>query len=1796
MEDLLSGYDFMTAFLSHTLVLAGFALLLFTWRRGSILSNSFTRTFTCIVCFTGAPFGSSALAQIAVTNVIPIEPYFETWDYATAGGKGRACGYYLYGRFPAYSDYTATGDYKVEAFDSAGRPVTPEWSETSPGPGENFVFGVSGSWTVGPAQSVKCPTPYAVASKWTATLVVPPPTVSFAFNDAPGVPGRIKFVSFSRDPLRKRLDFQWKFGDGTEDTFPAPSHDYAKPGEYQVVLRATNPAGAFNTRTNTVVVNPPRLRVSLDFVDRKDSRPALGETVKVRATVRASREGLGALSNVQFTGSPVLGIPEVFELVTAPESTGIGDLQPGDSRVFDWTLKVVNAGKFTLRTADLTGKDAAQRAVVGEVGELPGNVSGLLVDIVFPGKPVELKKKPQQAGELSNMPGYEPASFPVKVRVSVPAKGKPVESLTLQGWELSDSGLDIDQVRATGVAEQPWQSVVPQPLPFPLTVTNKPPAATLGKVLAPGDPPAEFDFIVRAERPGSFEFASLFTAKQVGADTVLQERGSGIRSVLGDLVLAVQVEIVNQPAEIKEGEAVEVFGLVKNLTDNETILLDPIHIINSGQGVVLGPVEQKAVLPEIGSLGIFAPVLTPAGDTKEARFRARVKTARIPGLDQNIMVARTSVVLDFAVGGLVLGQDGAERELAPENMVVEFGNGSHTAEGATFLRVPVQPDPIKPLELSAEQFLYRLYGNTVERLAGGSWEAITGVAQFIKSAPGLVWSLASFTQSTKEEVGRAYLNTARYLWTYADWVVAVNRGISPETRRAELDALAAELQAYYGRKAPSPEKMKALVDGSVEGFFANVMKNSQAAFDHDYEFNAETADVLTAWVRPATKFVVEEAVTDLATGLFLTRIARSAKVADDLAKAAERQALNDADAVETAVQAVVKRADPESPSLLGAPADLRNLRGGAKADAFHALRGWVVDKVTDANLIKLTDWKNGGLPIVVAVRSRADETIEWMRTKLGMTPKPVTMKPKNVDEIDVEFLGYRRGSSYGDKLGRGGGDRGSVVLAEPLPPDVVRARIAALPEPLRYEVASRYHTRWKEWYGKKSVPLKPEPPDDPLPWDQIMPSDTTVHPDSYVWELKYDRARRVQVGDGVDVRDGRVGTLPVPKRGSVPDPSINSDVSEIYAGASFEERKLELRQVIDPPEGGHFNGRVREYYEVWLEDEVGALRRVAGDIDTVLVADLSGFKLGLNPLKKGIKEYGNKVARLLQHLMKAQHPWSSSLIPDGMRAEYLDAHRWHPDPNKRGEPLLIYFNGERRIGWFRPDRNVDVIDPDNPLESLMFLDGGPGSVDDVVRTQWADRNRLAVPEEQVPKVINTAANAVRKSLIENDYLNKTTLLATCAVGASRATGATLYRLSQAEELEKRNPDGTWSKTFPEAECGPNGIVIVPETVIREDVVAGALRIPIVEELLGPDWRDLFRIGDDVLIAPGTPEEEQNTITGYGSLVLARPLSFNHPAGTQVALLPPTPAVALAVAQQPLIWLTAESGLELRGTNVITWKDQAGGVDFVNPEGGRDGLPALVDSGLGLPALRFKGDEWIAGGVIKSLTHATIFTLSRFNTATSSGRDYIYSIGSPGAAGSMMTLGRRTGDSYHFDGKTIYAPAGSSLPGNVWQVFTQVYGEGNPASHQLFLNGERIVDTLAAAPYNVDGSQIFLGNYESGSFFFTGDLVEWILFDRVLEPAERSAFETYLARRGGIYQPSAALTISIRPSKLAAHQVTLVWESEQGQEYQLEHSLNLAPGSWTVDRTFTAQTSGPTEVEITEIQTGASVVFYRLRRN
>lgn len=89
------------------------------------------------------------------------------------------------------------------------------------------------------------------------------------------------------------------------------------------------------------------------------------------------------------------------------------------------------------------------------------------------------------------------------------------------------------------------------------------------------------------------------------------------------------------------------------------------------------------------------------------------------------------------------------------------------------------------------------------------------------------------------------------------------------------------------------------------------------------------------------------------------------------------------------------------------------------------------------------------------------------------------------------------------------------------------------------------------------------------------------------------------------------------------------------------------------------------------------------------------------------------------------------------------------------------------------------------------------------------------------------------------------------------------------------------------------VPVASATTVSEAAAAGATRV-------GVSNHDGFSVGDAVAIDPGTASEDTARVVGFGSLLLDRPLRFDHPAGALVVRLPAgtdlapvCPAVALA---------------------------------------------------------------------------------------------------------------------------------------------------------------------------------------------------------------------------------------------------------------------------------------------------------------
>ena len=122
----------------------------------------------------------------------------------------------------------------------------------------------------------------------------------------------------------------------------------------------------------------------------------------------------------------------------------------------------------------------------------------------------------------------------------------------------------------------------------------------------------------------------------------------------------------------------------------------------------------------------------------------------------------------------------------------------------------------------------------------------------------------------------------------------------------------------------------------------------------------------------------------------------------------------------------------------------------------------------------------------------------------------------------------------------------------------------------------------------------------------------------------------------------------------------------------------------------------------------------------------------------------------------------------------------------------------------------------------------------------------------------------------------------------------------------------------------------------------------------------------------------------------------------------------------------------------------------------------------------------------------------------------------------MTLGRRNSDgAYHFDGAAERV-ADNTIPGTGFRVFSQVYGEDGPDRHHLAIDSQTVLDTRTTVgrAYSAIATNVVLGR-APGLGAFGGDLVEWLVYDRVLSVEERFEVEEYLRQRARLSEVVSA---------------------------------------------------------------------------
>lgn len=1605
---------------------------------------------------------TEAQGAIGPVEVIPITQFKTPYFYYSEDGSGITCGAYLQGSFPVYKNYTNLASYTLNITGLNGWSGIRGWDERNPGVGGRFVFTATFTGGSGPASGNpdcgRYMNAWADLPPWTATVVRQPPRASFTANPVPGSPGTFNFQSTSTDPEEEPLTEAWDFGDGTTAGGTTRIHRYTKPLSYNTRLVVTDLDGLNSTSDRTIIVRAPTLVTHISLQSKhKGNRIELEEEFGLRVTVVAADDGVGALDNLAFV-TDAITLPDLFTVLEAPGSIEIGTLQPGQRRDFNWRLRANKVGQFGITSSSVTGTDASNRHVSAAGAGLRGQVTALIVGVHQNPAKVAVGGDNNADGKTNDLDRL------VEVVVAITNVSKQVVTEV-------QAVIPSDPIQLTSLTED---------LSIWLTPIKVPPG-TFGTI-QPGPANAVRVTNIYEATDRTYAEASIILQGKVG-DTGVQAGGEGIVDVGSETLLEARFDIEDRP--YKAGQVVRVFGSLKNVSRFKA---RDGTVLNEGRtlGVIVFP-----TLEGNGALG-YAFEKDSGGRTPDGPTTFFLEPDQVIDIEAIIPTAEvatnTTTRVNYSVAGYVHGEDPKPRRMRPgEIEVVENApQGWSASHEVALAGVPVVTDPwlVCPTELS--------FGGFVScRLTEG-----------LGNLGGNLADLTLLVGSGLREIGvGAYRLAGWKLWAVEEAL----KGLRDPAARARLaEEIAIDLRAL---KAVGVESLQAVEIG-VESIGPAI----QQAIN-DTKRTLETGDLKL--IAGGIARITGENIDLPLEGLIAARSMRKAMLiregTENAAKKALRESLQrQTDELGGKVDEFAARSNiedlptsdvlPIGVNVVNSPRIYRDAYGVLKEelDAF----------------LKLA--KEEG--VIIAFRSRSPLAAQLIQAGTHLL-KPHGVGIKTVSELDVKYLGYP--SQFQAEC---------VLVSPPIPwihprdrgyQEAINAFLDRFPDLKGGDDASRHLRAQVEERLKFQLAEWPK----------------------QIGNFKKFKQEGIDIDFRVDKQKLKLGLI------------------EIRNGQPKRAAQLEYHEFTDSHTGGR-----RRAYRLLMEDGPGSKRfkPITGDIDLIAILTPDGK---LPPLLQRIRLY--KKLRALG----AQHGESFSFYLKDLRAKFLRCC----SPTSRGgdgERMLAVTPHDQVLTTQFVD-NLSIIEggANNALkvgnDEFAYFAGTMFERESAIRAASEELPGLihdqlipvvsasvlarmvgeldATVDRRVGPAVRMGPDGSPEVYDESAAPSGSPALAGGAFGASRsgrmglmggdpidqALDGDLTTVASAGWLPDpivRPPGaagGQWrSATAAEITGGVSGagIRIAPFTYLATDTPMGATVLPALSraEMDLPAGSQFFAAGDRVVIDPGGPREQLAILVRVQPFTLDRPLNASQEMGTTVLFLSGVPDSEKTPGALPspgnlVVWLRSDAGVERTGTNVTAWLDQSPNRFVFTPPTEAQGPGWIANIGNGQPALNFgtAARAQLHANLQRTLTNATIFSVCRF-LATGSAR-YVYTFGTRNFSGLMMTLGRRSNDgAYHYDG-AAQRNADNTIGGTNWMVFTQVYGEQDPAHHRLARNSETLLSTYTSnqRPYSAVATNVILGNYLTGNSHIGGDILEWIVYDRCLSPEECLEVETYLAGRAGL---------------------------------------------------------------------------------
>jgi hypothetical protein len=677
---------------------------------------------------------------------------------------------------------------------------------------------------------------------------------------------------------------------------------------------------------------------------------AVGEPGRVTAKVTA----VGGPVSLISLGKGLVASSAAAAVTVAPAGLSGFSLAGGTSRSFVFVVKALKAGSVTL-TAVATGTSSGG-AKVQASGSVTVRIGASALSTVVVTSPATLRLKVADDGSVV------PASVTVTVRVKNTSaqKIRGVQLLSLNP-EPADPTQALDQLAFP-------KGSLPYSLPKPLL---------------PGASSAPKTFRLRVTGDGEYDIRAIALyddPSQPGGNGRAVSVGGDFKVTVPLLYFSTKVDDANvtrvagEPY-VKAGATWYVDGTIKNESSYQQLCVLPVVPALSGNAAGTGPVDITAP-GDLRSVGApFAGALAPG---KKVSLTMYVDTSADGATLGKVGFAPVAGLLD-PNGACTSGTAPGLTKIGPTDLTVPKGSSD----------LSVHVDVSQPLTPPAAKGVPTLnfFAGLGQNFVGDTFSQVLDLVALARSA-----------SSTPDEYKALSVALGPNFGGQA------GRLAQATIKAAQALDTATAVYANYWRTASNADKQSlvtqtASVLSRVSGdFWTNVQQVvSQAALPWMNQMEAAEATGSDAQVWHLWGQVAGSTVQQFVTFMFAEAVAaRVTETAPQLEAVAEN-AQKDWEAAEEAAEAATP-----ADSVLPPETTLQTVPPGTVLTPLEEATLWGVDATTDQKLAAISEEYD----VLIGVRGRQAASIE--KLEAGSVWKNEAIKPKNVNEIDVQFLGFQQ--------------------------------------------------------------------------------------------------------------------------------------------------------------------------------------------------------------------------------------------------------------------------------------------------------------------------------------------------------------------------------------------------------------------------------------------------------------------------------------------------------------------------------------------------------------------------------------------------------------------------------------------------------------------------------------------------------------------------------------------------------------------------------------------------------------------